>query len=340
MAVKALQHDALQKEFIQNHLQPLAIDFAIVKGTPLAERYYPHPHTRISRDIDIWLSAKDMVKVVRSAQAAGFLVYPYQRRLNPTAIAIHFKTRQDIILVDSRSILVELDQRLDKSGQFFCIDKVLPRCEYQTINDVTIKVLPTTELFIYLCLHHTRHRWSKMIWLADIEALQCAPDYDPAAIEATARSMGVWQTVEATLLFAAACRSTDPRTAARQDDRVLDMLQDCHAIFLGGRAQEVAAYHTRLTPDFPYAWQINDDQAQRNDRHKYLKRFIPTLNDYHMVPLPLSLYPLYYLLRPALALVRKWQRARNAKSTTNHHPRSTGGASAKSPAPLARLWQN
>jgi hypothetical protein len=333
MTMKALQHARLQKEFVENHLGPLNIDFAIVKGKPLAERYYPHPHTRISRDIDVWMHAKDMVKVVQSAQASGFVTYPHQRALRPTELAIHFRNQQGIILYDRRGILVELDQRLDKSQQFFSIEKELSLCEYQTIDDVAVKVLPTTELFIYICLHHTRHRWSKLIWLSDIEAVQSASDFDREALETKARAKGVWQTVEATLLFAAACRKVDPWAAASKDGRVSDMLKDCHAMFTGGRAREIESYQTRLSPDFPYAWQFNGNQAKRDNWRKHVNKFRPTLNDYHMVRLPLSLYPLYYLLRPFLALVRKVQRALKVPNAANDHPAHSTAALPTEPSP-------
>lgn len=315
--MRALRHKALQKEFIEQHLEPLAVDFAIVKGLPLGQRYYAEPHTRISRDIDVWMPVKDMIPVIRSAQASGFVVYPYAQALTDTALAIHFKTRRDIGLYDHRGILVELDQRLDKSEQIFKIDEELPHCEQQIVDGVSINVLSTTLLFIYLCLHHTRHRWSKLVWLADIQAVQSAPDFDPQAVEDRARAMGVWDTVEATLKFDEACRQPDPWARASQDNRVSDMLKDCQDVFIGGRKQEIEGYQTRITKDFPYAWQLNEmnhtADTQRNSWSRRLASFRPTLSDYFLLPLPLSLYPLYYLLKPFLPLLRKLQRYRTAR---------------------------
>lgn len=308
MTLRTLRHAAVQKRFIERHLAPLGIEFAIVKGRALAQRYYPDPGLRPARDIDIWMRTKDMVRLVESAQAAGFVVHPCARAVTAKTLALHFMRQQGIALYDRHDVLIELDERLDKTGQFFPIDAYLPACEQHSVDGLTIKVLPTAELFIYVCLHHTRHHWAKLMWLADINALRSAPDYDEQAIRQKAQRMRLLDTVDATLLFADACRSQDPWAAAQQDERVLGMLRDCHSIYRGGRAVELAVRQQRQSPDLAYRWQLPDGEAPRSAWMRPLKMLQPSLNDYHMLPLPLSLYPLYYLLRPGLFLIRRTQR--------------------------------
>ena len=312
LLMKSLAHAALQKTFIQDHIAGLNIPFAITKGRPLATRYYPEPSTRYSRDIDIWMNTHDMPSVVRSAQSAGFKVYPYNRALNDTELKLHFKRRQDIALYDQRGILVELDTRLDKANHIFQFDRDHARCETQMVDGLEIPVLPTTDLFIYLCLHHTRHGWSKLIWLADIDALQQAPDFDLLAIQARAKALNVAATVNAVLGFSKACQSEDPWKASQSDPHVRDCLIKCIQMFEGGRAAEIEGVKTRLTQDFIFDWQLTGSERQKNQPTQRLKawfdRFHPTVHDYDMLPLPMALHPLYYVVRPVLAVTRKVKR--------------------------------
>lgn len=326
LLIRNLAHAALQKTFIQDHIERLDIPFAIVKGRPLATRYYPEPSLRYARDIDVWMRTQDMPAVVRSAQASGFKVYPYQTALNDIELKLHFKHRQDIALYNQQGILVELDARLDKSNHIFQFERDHPRCEHQTVDGLEIPVLPTTDLFIYLCLHHTRHGWSKLIWLADIDALQRAPDFDLAAIQERAKALNVQSTVDAVIGFHKACHSEDPWQAVQSDPRVRDLLAKCIQMFEGGRAAEIQGYQTRLTKDSLFEWQLTGNETLKNQPAErlraWLQRFQPTVHDYGMLPLPAVLFPLYYGFRPFFAIIRKIKRQRASKNSTKAYQQS------------------
>lgn len=310
LMLHGLKRAASQKRFVQDHLQRHNIPFLLVKGRALGSQFYPEPSLRPSRDIDVWVAQANRRRVIESAQATGSVTYPQGRCLNQTELSIHIDKREaDIGLIDPDGAKIELDRNLDKSGLAFQFQDCFKRSRSIEIDGVPVRVLSIEDSFIYACLHHARHGFLRLIWLADLDAIQRSPEFDIDSVMRRADELGLRNTVEACLGFYQACGSDDPIAHAQSDDRVTDILETCIAVSDLKHAAEVQTVKKSLTVDFLHEWQLGDrDRGPVSWIKQQLLRFRPALADYEMIPLPASLYPLYYVLKIPLVLVRRTQR--------------------------------
>jgi hypothetical protein len=158
---------------------------------------------------------------------------------------------------------------------------------------------PIANLLV-LCMHGSKHFWSRLIWVCDVARLIDAhPGLDWDEIVREARERGLWRAVALGVLLAQ--RLCDVRIPAR----VL-------ASFASDRAaRELAEHFERImlqapgkAPDarVPYSLRILDN----SDRLRWLLRgeFLrPNERDVSAVPLPTVLRPLYFFVRPLRVLL-------------------------------------
>lgn len=272
-----------------------------VKGFWLAESVYGDSFLRNFTDLDYFVKESDLDRSKEALRSAGYsLQQPscdeYERNLRRTQYEIGF-TRGDT--------LVELQYRFAPRILSLNIDsnEVWKRAKLVRIHDIPAFQMSMEDTFLYLCIHAWKHGWSRAKWICDVAELLnmagkenaegLAIDWD--VVVQRARESRIEGIILDTLLL------TRPLLHPEMPGGLMDRL--------GGAPSSALRAKTGIPGDFGSKW----DEARHwivyrprfADRFKMGLSFLyPTETDFQTVPLPQSLFFMYYFLRPFL-LARK-----------------------------------
>lgn len=320
LAMECLQLVGVQQQLVEQVLAPRGVRHAFAKGAALAQAYYGDPAGRRCRDIDVLLDAQRIGEVGEALAAMGFEVANAawssfrQRRLDSFS-----RYCSALEMRSPRGVLVELHRSIDATGCIFDSGELLERATLTAGARYPWRSLCPADMFVYLCYHHARHRWSSLHWCADLEAMSRHPSFDAEAVERLAASFALESTVVEARRLAEDLRQLAlgcPTAAERPASRFLDdCLESLRAAFVDSGARwdvwpaiQAAGERTAVgehEPDFQYPWQSS---ARYRRRFRRL-RWRPSSNDVNAWPLPLALHWLYFLIRPlriTLARLRGW----------------------------------
>ncbi len=305
MTLKTLSLAALQRRFIERYVLPLEASFAVLKGRALGARYYPEAGLRFARDLDILVPVEHIPALVMAAQKDGYRIYPERRLMKIDEAHIVARQSKVVTLLGSDGILIEVHVQLDKAGFLLDHRGMMERAETIEIDGLSTRVLTTADHFVYICLHHTKHFWSRLNWLADLDALVRSSDFDRSEVMALARARGVEKTVAACLKFYQVCGTEDPWKQAGDQAEVMDLLRACLVILDQGAATEFEMRPDRLSLDFNFEWQFPDGFERRRRWNVRLASLRPSVADYRAMPLPRAWHWLYFATRPVRLLLRR-----------------------------------
>ncbi len=181
--------------FAAQGIQPL-----FIKGATLAMLAHGSLPLKTSWDIDM-LVAPEHAGVARKLLAdAGY-------RLNlpgiddPVLIDTFIRRNKETIWVnDARCTYLELHSALiEVKGLLRDVGTHSPRQAVPVAKGVVVATLATEQLFAYLCVHGTMHRWERLKWLTDVAALVHAGRVDADALRVVSRSHGAGHAVATAL---------------------------------------------------------------------------------------------------------------------------------------------
>ena len=295
-----LRLGAEQQQLVSEVLQPLDVPYVLFKGPSLAVRYYGDLGLRQARDIDVLIKGTRLFEVVEALLERGYRLYP---GMLADLFDEPFANRQDIeaacrylnviTLVSPNGILLELHRFVDTMGHIFAPQMLLAMAEPLEFRGVSYQVLTTTALFVYICYHHSRHQWSRLHWLADLDALQRDPSFDLSAVRQLAARLGLTSVVNAALELHRACADSDPGAVDLTDPLARSMRDAC----LKNIASRDNLPASHRPPDST-SWMAR----MRYWAAIYLR---PSYTDYKVWPLPTPLQPVYYLSRPFRGLLKR-----------------------------------
>jgi hypothetical protein len=305
MAIQTLRHAALQRIFVERYVLPLAAPYAVIKGRALASRYYPDAGLRYARDLDVLVPVNLIPELVMAAQEDGYCVYPERRPLSIDEANVLARDSKVVTLAGPEDILIEVHVQLDKSGFLLDHRAMMQRADTIPIDGLPTRVLTTADHFVYICLHHTKHFWSRLNWVADLDALVNAPDFDEQKVLSEGRVAGVEKTIRACLAFYRACGSVEPIEGLRDDPEGSDLLHACLLILGSGAKREFDMRPDRLSLDFNFGWQFPRRFWLKNRLSRLRSVLRPSTQDYQELRLSRSMYWVYYFLKPALVISRR-----------------------------------
>lgn len=305
LAMHSLALASVQQHFMRTVVEPLNTAHAAFKGRALAARYYPDPALRYCRDIDILLPVAAIPEAMKLGQEAGYRAVTGNRVMGIDESNVLARSRRVVKLYGRHNVLIEIHAYLDKAGFLIDEQSLLERAETIDVDGQSTRVPNTGDLFVFICLHHTKHFWSRLNWLADLDAMISSPDFDRAAVLQLARSRGLESTVSACLDFHAACAAADPWQALDKDAPARDLLRVCLINLTHGARTEFRLRPDRLSMDFNFDWQIPPGFRRRLRLRSIRSTFQPNIMDYRTLALPRRLYWLYYPLKPLLYLLRR-----------------------------------
>ena len=312
-----LQLGAIAAELNRSWFRPKQIRFALFKGIALAQRYYGSVSGRSCRDLDLLVSGKGFAETVTHLIAQGFrLSKPFELPADPARHATHIEAMcglsREISMRAPSGQMVDLHQSVDLTGADFPTEQLLDRAESMTIAGETLPAFSTADLFVYICYHHRRHRWSRLHWIGDLGRIAAAPDFDIAATRAQAKRAGLEKLVVACLDMPALLVDAvagnwpaGPGLAAR-------MTRDCIRFLHPDNAPPELERHSRYA-DRLFRWRdwfattaIEWRQREGLARHARAvgRSLVPSWQAYRDLPLPKGLRWLYVPWRVAAHMVR------------------------------------
>ncbi|SDK79746.1 Uncharacterised nucleotidyltransferase [Franzmannia pantelleriensis] len=302
---------AVQRDIARDLLIPAGIPHLFFKGPSLGLRYYADPAQRFCRDIDVLVAPRDMPRLLSCALNKGFTSYlPTGLNNDERSLAFVCRAQAVITLISPQGVAIEFHQQLDQAGNIYDSEALIAMAERVFLNDTPLSVMPTPELFVYCCLHHSRHHWSHLHWLADLDAMQHDPAFDLQAVRACAERRGLTATLEACLSFSQACSGPSPWQDSRLSNHGHDLLNSCLTSLQGGYATEVTLRERNATADFAFAWQGRRLELLSSRARRLLRPWRPSYSDYQSRPLPRNWQWLYWLSRPLRGVVKHLTQSR------------------------------
>ena len=278
----------LLRSFNQNEVPVVAF-----KGPILAEAVYGDLSLREFCDLDLLIRVQDLTKAEDILLACGYTAQFPDRDYRTAFLSYH---GQYAFRRGQTDLWVDLHWQFSPDGVVFPLwaAEVWARLTEETIAGRTVPSLAHDDLALFLAAHGTKEGWRRLLWLCDFaEFLRRYQDLDWIAIlERAARSHSSRQ-----LLLAIELAATMLDAPALPE--LLNQARNSSAVqSLARRARE----HMLLTApkgnwEFRFGLSTHD---------KWLHRLLPikalmttrTVGDHQAMPLPKSLWGLYYLTRP------------------------------------------
>lgn len=207
MTTEMLRRHAAFDWFHERCVIPSGVPYAYLKGRALAERFYPVSALRFYRDIDILVHPRSLETLLRRALEQG--CKPFDKS-SPNA-SLELNTRAEIVefievsevptILTPQGLLVEIHPEIDQRTSLFPTEDLLHDALETATRSHRIRILPDAPHIVFICYHHTRHLWSKLNWLADLDAICAHPEFNREAVLAHARALRLESTVAATFEF-------------------------------------------------------------------------------------------------------------------------------------------
>lgn len=204
-ALSSLKIVGAQIAFHKRCITPNNARHAYIKGATLARQFLRNIGDRHGRDIDVLVADADFGEVLKTALSCGYRVL-YDGSIRTPAEGLRelpFLARYaDVVsVIGEEFIPIEIHRRLDKLSLNFDLERLISTAETVVLAGTPLKTLSGPFHFVYVAYHHSRHFWSYLHWVADIDIMLRSPSCDRKEIQAIADTIGIRPTVEAAFEF-------------------------------------------------------------------------------------------------------------------------------------------
>ena len=270
------------------------------KGATLAASAYGDVALRQFHDTDLWIRREDAVKAKQLLVAQG---YRPDHQLTPTQEAAFLKSECEYAF--KKIVYVELQWEIVQRRYSFTIndESLWQRAGQIEIEGATFPVLAPEDLLLILCVHGTKHGWSRLAWIVDIgELIARHMPLDWQTVIEHARRLGGLRMLRLGLALA------DQLTGAALPPEIAEQIE-ADAVVKQLAAQVRRSLFDDLSPAPNGAentrFYIRARERWRDRWRCYLRHaFAPTVTDMIAMRLPRPLFFLYPLLRPIRLLVK------------------------------------
>jgi hypothetical protein len=273
------------------------------KGPLLAATAYDNLALRQFRDLDILVQRPDILRAKDVLTSLGY------QPMNPLAQAqgeSYLQSRDYIFVRDDADIRVDLQWQITGTALAFPLDleELQERLEPVSLAGIRVFHLPVEDLLLILAVHGCKHRWERLKWICDVaEVLRRQPEANWGQLLDRARRVG------ATRMLALGLFLVNDLLGAPLPEAVRRSIDADKAVKALARQVYERLFREVDDPPSPYdqaAFSLGLRErfgARMRYCLGYVGRFLrialtPNAWDRTLVPLPSSLSPLYYLLRP------------------------------------------
>ena len=273
------------------------------KGPALAVMAYKDPMLREFDDLDILVRKQDIPRAKELLVKQGYR--PYCPLRGAQEKAYFGASLQDSYLFTRENGLgpIDLHWAIEPECLSFVLksEKLWQRLEKVNLDGFSIQTICPEDMVLLVCIHGTRHRWERLIWLRDLAGLiELHPGIEWQIIMDRANVMGAKRMVSLSLLLASSLLNTPLPTAVlpliEKGDGIPSLMEKVHKnLFRETQGQswpfESGLFYFRAMERF-------------SDKARYCSgEFLtPTPLEWATLGLPSSLYPLYYAIRPVRLL--------------------------------------
>ena len=287
--------------FTQNDIPALPF-----KGVVLADSAYGKLGLRPAGDLDVLIYQRDVPRAAKLLIGSGYgLITPVEADGAPLEAGkyeYHLERPSDGMIVEIRWRLTQSDFRVDLG-----MDWLWPRRQTATLLGTEIPAISPEHTLILLCLHGSKHEWSRLIWVYDVAQLllsHLALDWDTILRDAS--HFGLSNSLALGL-----CLSVQLADVSLPE-RIERHLRRNHGIcVLAQHIRDHLFDDARRIPgeNLPYHVQLLGfrDRARWWWRQRPLR---PNRKDRDMVQIPKTFGFLYYFVSPVRLLRDYWRKSR------------------------------
>jgi len=272
-------------------LEAKHIPVICLKGPVLATLFYSDPALRAYVDLDI------LVKLVDYSKAEAIL-YTFGLELaHKTDRHAHFQSNLCPIELHWRIATKEYPRTLDSE---YCFK----RSTSVQVSGHLCSTLCAEDLVLHTCLHGTQHCWSKFRYLTDFAtALQMLDADQLETVCKTAREQGLYRPMLVSIQLSHKLLGITPSKKILHTNNIdflawLTVRLVCSYL---GRASEAGA---DLFDSLVFKLLTAEKKRYHEIKSLAKTMFTPTRTDYHWIPLPDSIYWLYFILRPCRRFIQ------------------------------------
>lgn len=298
-----------QKKFHTLCIEENDIEHVYLKGPSLAARFYDGFTERYSRDIDVLVRSSDLKYVIDKALSEGYRVKTSDRSAtsqpDKSVLGALLRYNTVVTLLSPGSAVIEVHTEVDKKLGMIDAEFLFDGRYPLRIFDTVITVPEIEKEFCYLCLHNSRHGWSRLHWLSDLDAILNHPSFDLNRAMTLATAIGLRSAVEGAIEFNALSKVIDGAEIAEcGTGKGKDLLRLCLENLNGDLEVELAIRAKHNLSDLPTNWLIDRKRKFSSMIHRTIFRLRPSYYQYEALPLPEYLQWLYYPTKPIFALLR------------------------------------
>jgi Uncharacterised nucleotidyltransferase len=290
---------SLLAAFTQNGIPALPF-----KGVVLADSAYGKVGLRPAGDLDLLIYQRDVPRAAKLLIGSGYeLSTPVEADGTPLEAGkyeYHFERPSDGMIVEVRWRLTQSDFRADLG-----MDWLWPRRQTAALLGTEVPAISPEHTLLLLCLHGSKHEWSRLIWVCDVAQLLVShPALDWDTVLRDANRFGLSNTLALGLLLSIRLAGVSvPKRIElhlKRNHRICILAQHIKTNFWDDARRipgEELPYHVQLLGF--------GDRARWWWRQRPLR---PNQKDRNMVHIPKAFDFLYYLVRPVRLVRDYWRR--------------------------------
>lgn len=265
------------------------------KGPTLAALAYREPSLREFSDLDLLVPFSEFPAAREILIDHGYRPRCSDVRALTSAV---FQCYEDSFVSSDAVALLDVHWRvLPRHFDFADPALLQSRAEHIELNGLPLFTLATDDLILFLCVHGAKHGWPLLSWICDLAGLiNRAVRIDWPALISRATGSQCRRALLLGLQLAheliGVAIPPDLLAAMRADPTINRLARRIvHAMFLnfGDRA----GFSQELIVPL-----LSIESAPRRIRYLADRAIWPTLEDWEAMPLPASLFPLYFFTRP------------------------------------------
>ena len=298
------QKNAGRNLYLTNELGRILQDFESAgieaipyKGPALAVFAYGKLDLRRFVDLDIMVRKADVLRAKELLIAQGYRCGTAWTRAQQSLL---LRSQHNLTLSREQGrMIVELHWEVapDLFASSFQAEQLWDRLEPINLNNFAVRSLSAEDLFLSLCVHGSKHLWTRLAWICDIaEILKTRRDLDWTALCAQARFTGTGRMMFLGL-YLANCLFDAPlpvelKSRVLSDKTITSLAQEVAVALFSGTEPVLPT----LRQSFGFNIRLRESWRLRVRYCRFL--FSPTDGDLGAVNLPGSLTFAYYIMRP------------------------------------------
>lgn len=184
--MQAAETVRLQRLFAEAGVASLAL-----KGASLAQLAYGALDLKHARDIDLLVLPAQADAAWQLLERDAYVLSLPAPDLGPAQRRAVLRYGKDVELTHGPDLHVELQWRAAENAELLRGVDANAAAQEVALPQGTVRTLASRDLFAYLCVHGASHSWSRLKWLADLNALIAKKDeFELVALYRHAASIG------------------------------------------------------------------------------------------------------------------------------------------------------